>query len=303
MKVRVIYNPAAGGGRDRVLQRVVVALERRGVAAEVYRTRGPGDATQWLRQQSHDGIDMVIAVGGDGTTNEVINGLPSDLPLGVFATGTANVLAQELALPADPEQAAAVIAEGRNLLVWPGRLNERRFVMMAGIGYDAWVVEGVNLAIKQRFGKLAYVLSMLANIGRYGRQRFQVMVDGQVESCYSLVVTNGRCYGGSFILSPQARIDAPRFQVLMFQAPGVRALLATLLRLPFGRMETAPGVVSVPATRVEVRADGDEPVQTDGDLAGRLPALLEVDTVPVPVRVSAAVWQRYQSPVSEPPLQ
>ena len=295
MKVLVIYNPAAGGGREHLLQQFLDALNQHGLQTDVYRTRAPGDATQYLRGRDDQG-DMVIAVGGDGTTNEVINGLKPGVRLGIFATGTANVLGQELALPKDPQRAADIIANGKALPVWPGRLNDRRFVMMAGIGYDAWVVQGVDLSLKQKIGKGAYVVAMLANIARYGSRRYRVRVDGTEHECHSLIVTNGRCYGGSFILSQQADISQPRFQVLLFQRPGRWALIRTLLHLPLGRIEQADGVLSLPAKQVEVLHQPDEPVQADGDLTGYLPASLQVDSEPVPVQVAEATWCRYQRP-------
>lgn len=284
MKALVMYNPVAGGGRDALLARFVVALEARGVKTRVYRTQRAGDATEYLRGTDID-ADIVIAVGGDGTTNEVINGLPDGIPLGVFATGTANVLAQELSLPKRPEQAASVIAAGQDVRIWPALIDGRRFMMMAGLGYDAWVVEGVDLALKQTLGKLAYVVSMLRQIGRYGSARYRLLVDGRPHDCFSAILTNGRYYGGSFLLSRQADISRQAIQVLMFQKPGVGSLLRFLLALLFGRMEQMAGVASVSARRVELVSPEGEPVQVDGDLAGRVPVVIEVDSRPLAIRV------------------
>src|SRR5690606_23599161 len=128
MKVLVVYNPAAGGGREALLKQFVRSLQARHAEVEVYRTRAPGDATQHLKARAHPG-DVVVAVGGDGTTNEVLNGLREGVPLGIFATGTANVLARELGLPKHPDQVAEVITQGVNMPVWPGELNGRRFLM------------------------------------------------------------------------------------------------------------------------------------------------------------------------------
>lgn len=284
MKALVIYNPAAGGGQEQKLQRFLAALEQRHVETTLYRTRAPNDATDYLRGLQDQG-DVVVAVGGDGTTNEVINGLKEGTTLALLATGTANVLAKELGLPLNPERAAAVVAGGRNLDIWPALVGERRFVMMAGVGYDAWVVDGVNLALKARFGKLAYVVSMLQQIRRYGSKRYRLLVDGRPHDCFSAIITNGRYYGGSFLLSRRADITRPRLQVLMFQSPGVGSLLRFLLALLFGRMEDMAGVQSVEATRVALESPAGEPVQTDGDPAGVLPLSLAVDAVPVAVRV------------------
>ncbi|MCG8391675.1 MAG: YegS/Rv2252/BmrU family lipid kinase [Pseudomonadales bacterium] len=286
MNITVIYNPAAGGGRERLLCRFVAELEKLGARVRLYHTRGPADATRYLQSLADQG-DCVVAVGGDGTTNEVLNGLAPGVALGVFATGTANVLAKELALPRQPEQAAKVVVQGKSVPVTPVQLNGRRFIMMCGVGYDAWVVDGVNLAVKERFGKLAYVQSMLGQIRRYGERRYRVVVDGRPLDCFSAIVTNGRYYGGSFILSREANILRPQVQVLLFQKPGVRFLLRCLLALLFGRMERVDGVASLKARRVEIHCEGnDEPIQTDGDPAGHLPADIVVEEQSVPMRVA-----------------
>lgn len=286
MKVTVIYNPAAGGGREALLCRFVAELERLGAAVRLYHTKGPNDATDYLNRLTDQG-DCVVAVGGDGTTNEVLNGLAVGVALGVFATGTANVLAKELELPKKPELAAQVVVQGKNVPVTPARLNGRRFIMMCGIGYDAWVVNGVNLTLKQRFGKLAYVQSMLAQISRYGQRHYRVEVDGRPLDCFSAIITNGRHYGGSFVLSKDANILRPHVQVLLFQKPGVRFLLRCLTALLFGRMERVDGVATLRAQRVHIRCEnGNEPIQADGDPAGNLPAEIEVEGAPVPMRVA-----------------
>lgn len=284
MKALVIYNPAAGGGREGLLERLLTALEARQVSVTLYRTTGPGDATRWLLERGVN-EDVVVAVGGDGTTNEVINGLPEGVPLGLFATGTANVLAEELGLPRRPEKAAEVIAGGRNLTIWPGRLGERRFVMMVGLGYDAWVVDDVSLGLKSIIGKGAYVWSMLRQVRRYGRHRYQLEIDGAPHHCYSAVLTNGQRYGGRFLISSQADITAPKIQVLLFQVPGPLFLLRALLALPFGRMEQVPGVASLSAEQVRLLSPEGESLQADGDPAGQLPVHIEVDRTAIEVRV------------------
>lgn len=297
MKVLVVYNPAAGGGREARLRRFLAALELEGLEVEVHRTRAPGDATAHLCAREWQG-DVVVAVGGDGTTSEVINGLAPGVPLAVFATGTANVLGRELELPVDPREAARVIAARRTLDIWPGRLDGRRFIMWVGIGYDAWVVNTVDLRLKARIGKGAYAVAMLRQIARYGSCRFRLEIDGHPHECLSAVVANGRLYGGSFVLSQQANLARPGLQVLLFQRPGRGFLLRCLLALLFGRMERVPGVQSLAARSVQVTADGDEPLQADGDPAGRLPAVIVADEVPVPVVVPERTLKRYAAAVA-----
>jgi diacylglycerol kinase (ATP) len=291
MRITVIYNPVAGGGAEEKLTRFLSALEAGGAQLRVYHTRGPGDGTRWLLEQEDQG-DCVVAVGGDGTTNEVINGLHDGVGLGLFATGTANVLGRELGIPSNPEKAAEIILEGANLNVWPARLDGRRFVMMAGIGYDGWVVANLNLALKKKIGKAAYILAMLQQIPRYGSERFRLLIDGRPYDCLSAVLTNGRHYGGSFVISRRANIAKPGLQVLMFQKPGRWTLVKYLFSLLFARMENMNGVVSLTARRVEIQKPAGEPIQIDGDPAGTLPATVTVDEQPVAVRVGVVTARR-----------
>lgn len=152
MKVLVVYNPTAGGGKEALLQQFVDALKKRGATVEVYRTKYAGDATVYLKNLEDQG-DCVVAVGGDGTTNEVINGIKPSVPLGLFATGTANVLVKELMLPKKADLAAEIIVHGHTLNIWPSRLNNHRFCMMVGIGYDAEVVHGADMVLKQKLAR------------------------------------------------------------------------------------------------------------------------------------------------------
>lgn len=292
MNVLVIYNPVAGGGRERALEQLVQQLAARGAEVEVYRTRAPGDATQHLRSRIKQG-DVVVAVGGDGTTNEVINGLQPGVPLAVMATGTANVLAQELSLPAAPDQVAALVMDGARMQVWPGVLNGRRFLMWVGIGYDAWVVNATRLVIKRWFGKGAYVLAMLSQVARFGQVQYRIRVDGEEHACFSAIVANARYYGGRFVLSHAANISRPTLQVLLFRKPGRWTLLKTLAALPFGRMEQADGVLSLPAQHIEVAAVANEPLQADGDPAGLLPATISVDGASLTVCVPEATRRAF----------
>lgn len=284
MDITVIYNPTAGGGRERRLRRFVRALEEGGARVRLYYTRAPGDATRYLKALEEQG-DCVVAAGGDGTTNDVLNGLKPGVALGLFPEGTANVLAREVRIPRRPEAAARIVLEGRTQAVTPARLNGRRFMVMCGVGYDAWVVDQVDLILKRRLGKLAYLLAMIRQLFRYGETRFRVTVDGRPLDCFSAVITNGRRYGGSFLLSRKASLSRPSLQVLLFQRPGLWFLLRCMLALLLGRLETLDGVASLSAERLRIEAPGREPVQADGDPAGWLPADIEMEDRPVLLRV------------------
>jgi len=284
----VIVNPAAGRHGLALAEDVLAAMRRRGVDPQVYRTRGPGDAIEFLRGQ-HDCPEVVVAAGGDGTVNEVINGLVGrHAVLGLIPGGTTNVLATELGYPSAAEDIAAVLVDGREKPVFLSRVNGRRFGMMTGIGYDAWVVAGVDHDIKKRFGKLAYVLSMLRQLRAFGQHRYRVSIDGKVHEAYSMVITNGRHYAGSYVLARQADVSQPELQVILVQTQSALRFLAMLLLLPFGLVEKLSFIRSVSGRDIRVELIGEttaDPVQADGDTVSRMPADIRVEDVATQVLV------------------
>ncbi len=284
MKILVIYNPVAGGGREKSLQKFVAALVKRGADVELYRTRFAGDATEHLRTRDDQG-DCVVAVGGDGTTNEVINGIKPGVPLGLFATGTANVLVKELGLPANAELAAEVIVNGQTREIWPAKLGERRFCMWVGLGFDAKVVHGADMALKEKIGKAAYMVSMCRELLHFGKERYRLELDGRPYDCFSAILANGQHYGGSFTLSRLADIGRQSIQVLMFQHNSRWSLFKFVVALVLGRAESVNGVMSVAAKEVKLIDPAGAELQMDGDPAAPLPATVSIDKTPLPVRV------------------
>lgn len=292
MKVLVIYNPVAGGGKEKQLQKFLAALVKRGAEVELHRTRYAGDAIDFLKGRDDQG-DCVVAVGGDGTTNEVINGIKPGVALGLYATGTANVLVRELALPGNAELAAEVVMHGYTLDIWPASLNGRRFCMWVGVGFDARVVHGADMALKKKIGKAAYVLSMLRELLHFGDQRYRLLIDGRPYDCCSAIIANGQHYGGNFVLSRLADISRRSVQVIMFQNTSRWALLRFFVALLFGRAESCNGVLSLAAEKVELVSPAGEVLQMDGDPAPSVPGIVEVDSIALPVRISRVLARRH----------
>lgn len=285
----IVFNPAAGHARRQPVDSIVATLRSKGHDVDIHETRGPGDAMTALPGMA-GGYDVVVAAGGDGTVNEVINGLEGqpDITLGLIPCGTTNVLATELGLPGSPEKIAAVLAGGQTRLIHPGSVNGRRFGMMVGVGYDAWVVEGVDAALKKKIGKLAYVLSMLRELRRFGQQRYLLELDGQPHEAGSAVLTLGRHYAGSYILARDARIDRADMDVVLVQTKSAAAFLLMLFALPLGLASRLPFMKTVKAktARISLVGGTSETLQADGDIAGTLPATVSVSTSALRVLVA-----------------
>jgi YegS/Rv2252/BmrU family lipid kinase len=264
-------------------------LEAAGCAVDLCRTRAAGDGERMARQAAlAAGCDLVVAAGGDGTINEVVNGLVKTgdrkpLPLALLPLGTANVLAAEIGVRS-VEDAAAAILEGGVRKAHVGMANGRCFTMMVGAGFDAHVVRGVDPAWKRRLGKGAYGLEMLRQMARYPFGRYSIHIDGAEHEAASVIVAKGHYYGGRYVCAPAARLDDPLFQVCLFERGGRRAVIRYALALGTGRLAGRSDYRIVPGRTVRIEGPASDPVQGDGEMLTRLPADITLSPQPLLLR-------------------
>jgi len=270
MKIKLIANPAAGGDALRRIRQVQDHFERHACSVDLFLTTCRGNAEQAAAAARAGGYDRIVALGGDGTLNEVINGLaPSPIPLAFIPLGTVNVLALELGIPFALEEACRVALFGTPRPLALGSAGGRKFLLMAGIGFDAAVVRRVSGRLKRRIGRFAYVAAALQELCGYAAPPLQVtLADGTTEEASWVVIGNGRLYGGRFSLTPGARLDDESFEVFLLRPSGRLPLLGALLRAGCGR---PPGVAARLVRTTALRIAGPAPVQVDGDDLGDLP--------------------------------
>lgn len=272
-RVLVIHNPTAGGRRRRKFERVLNALVHTGVEVDVRPTTKRGDAEAFARAASAMTHDVIAVAGGDGTINEVVNGLSDpNLPLAVIPMGTANVLAHEIGLGGTVKEIAETIAFGKPRRISVGVVNGRRFVMMAGFGFDAYVVSQVKPAVKRLLGKMAYVLSTLAALASFKFPKYRVTLDGKTFDVASAVIANGHFYGGRFVAARHARLGDPTLHAVLFLKRGPWRAMRYAIWLTLDRLDKLPDVMIVPATDISVERVDEGPVQGDGDILAYLPA-------------------------------
>jgi YegS/Rv2252/BmrU family lipid kinase len=282
----VIFNPVAKGDKARRFHRHLGELADDCVFRP---TTGPGMARELARGAVEDGFEVVAAAGGDGTVNEVLNGI-GDAPegfsraaLGVIPLGTANVFARELKIPLRLVPCWSVLRAGKTDTVdlvratyqSKGQTVQRWFVQVAGAGLDARAVELVDWNLKKRTGFLAYVVAGLRALKE--RQPLIITVANGTESRGELVLLgNGRLYGGPFGLFPQANLRNGRLDFRTFPRANWWTVLAALRGVLTGRFEQVNGAPQESATTLELRANQRVPLQIDGEPAGELPARFEV---------------------------
>ena len=287
--ILLIRNPIAGRRRRGLVDDVKRRVRAEGWTVDLVDTTASGDARH-IAETCDGGRYAVIAVaGGDGTINEVVNGLasrPDGGPaLALVPLGTANVLAHELGLRATAAIVARTMIAGRELLVRPGEATghgmesglPRHFSLMAGAGFDAKVVAGVSAPLKRRLGKAAYVWRSMVEARRYRPVRYAVEIDGARYEAASVIVTRSRLYAGPYVLAPAAALGEALLHVCLFERWGRLQTLRFGLALLLGRLPRTGGfrVVTGRDVRISVLSDAGEtrlqPVQIDGDNALTLP--------------------------------
>jgi diacylglycerol kinase family enzyme len=284
----IVFNPTAGQGRRRRLDRALAALRGLSCRHTVVETTHPGHASALARAAAAAGAAVVIAAGGDGTIAEVAGGLAgTPTALGVLPLGTANVFAWELGIPIRPERAAAGLAEGRAVSLHPGVArfadgSSRLFIQMLGAGLDAAVVARLDPGLKRRFGRGAYVWQTVRELARYRFPAVRVSFDGSDVLVRSVIVSKGRFYAGRHLLAPRADFARPGFQLALFQGAGPMPAACYAAALPLNLLPWMPGLTLHHATRIRIEGEGVA-VQADGDAAGYLP--VEVQPTPGPLRV------------------
>lgn len=273
----MVTNPTAGASCGRRLRAIVERLQTLGCAVDLEKTAARGDAERLVAAIDAKAFDAIAAAGGDGTFNEVLNGLPEGgPPLAVLPFGTANVLAREIALPRSIEGIAETLASGPCRRVSIGEANGRRFIMMASVGFDAAVVDHVDPALKRRIGKLAYVVEALKHYALSAPSTYRLRLGGQELSAGGIVIANGRFYGGSFVTSPAADLEKPRLDICRLTRSGRLALPCYLASLLLGRLAARPDVRIDEATDLEILGPEGAPLQADGDVLCRLPARIRI---------------------------
>jgi len=279
----LIYNPYAGKIRRNpgTLQRTTAALARANVNPRVVATDAAGHATLLARLAAEQGADLVLVLGGDGTVNEVVNGLAySDVALGVLPAGTANVLAMELGLGSHLDRATARLALSSPRRIALGRLisadgASRYFLCMAGAGLDAKIVHQVDSALKDRAGKLAYWAAGMAQFPQR-LESLDVRVQGQTHSCGFFLASRVRNYGGDMEIASGSSLRRADFEVVLFEGSNPLRYAGYMLGVLFRRVQKMKGVLTVPAHCAEILSATH--LQIDGEYAGFQTARLEIAT-------------------------
>lgn len=272
-KVCLIVNPISGSGRGlRAAREAAAEFGTLGIAATIRPTGAPGDATRFAAESATD-HDAVFAVGGDGTLNEVVTGLPAGFPAGIIPVGTANVVARDLGVYARPAEAARRAARGVPRPFDVGTVNDRCFLAMVGIGFDGAIVQAICEKRRGPISMATYVAPALSTLWNFRSPTLHVEIDGIREPIphHGAIITNTRNYGGLFSVTPAAKPDDGLLHWIGYKSPSKAALLAYSTFAAWRR--EAPKALATYGSGTSFVVTSDTPcaVEADGDYIGTTP--------------------------------
>jgi len=266
----IILNPAAHSERAQRKRAEVEALARDCAFCTTTRT---GDAESMARRAAEEGFQKIVAAGGDGTINEVVNGLAgTNTTLGVLPIGTMNVFATELGLPVNDLGLCWQIiqSDGTRDVDLP-KANQKFFVQLAGVGLDAQVVKETSTQFKRNFGPLSYLISAAQIAARQPPRLSIQSSEAPVKEGSFVLVGNGRLYGGRFPFFKHAVIDDGLLDVIVFKSLGYLEIIKYLQDVVFSDDIRVPEIEYFQTKQLRVESEQSVPVELDGELVGSCP--------------------------------
>ena len=274
-KLCIIFNPAARGEKANSLRE-----ELEGLAGDIpiLTSAGAGSIDEIAAAAVNQGFDHIIAAGGDGTVNGVINGIgDADVLLSVLPIGTMNVFAYELGFRSlQLKKAWALIQEGQPRTVDLALANQTYFVQLAGVGLDALTVQATDLQMRKTIGPVSYLLAAAQVIGRPAPTLVLNFGDGAQSTGCFVLIGNGRFYGGPFALFREAKNDDGLLDVLIFKHQSYLDIFRYLQGVLIGNHIELHDIEYRQARSVHVSSDGPVPLELDGDVAGSTPVQFEI---------------------------
>src|SRR5258708_24708365 len=289
----LIHNPNAGGGgkgRRRTLDAARHIFAVRGIESELAETTGPGHATEIAHRAASEGRGLVITCGGDGTLNEVINGLAAHkmaprVLLALLPGGTATILAKELDLPGDIPRAAEKLVRGTVKeialgLATPLEHPEKKkyFLSVGGAGPDGMIVYSLDLDLKARLGILAYWWQGAREVFRYSFPHFRIVIGDQKLDASLVIVGRTKNYGGPFKITTGADLFEDQFEIMALTTQTGLRYLSYLPTLWMGNLRATEGVHFQKSDTVICEPLSKNPVyaQVDGEPLARLPVQFKI---------------------------
>ena len=272
-------SPALNFTITECMNRIVYTLAAMDVDIQIAATEYKGHATELARMYAST-HDVIVVIGGDGTINEVVNGMiGTNALLAILPFGTSNVLSLELQLPNSLKDFCAMLES--QFTVKPidlGRCNDRYFTCMAGIGLDAYIIRHTNLGLKKRFGALSYIMTFLRSFWNYRWRKIDIKVGHTTthQTGYFAIVGNSHYYGGSLVVADRAQLTDGKLDICLFKSAGATAFLRYLVSTIRGKISRQSDIDYIQASHFDISSKHPFSVHVDGDYFCRLPVTISV---------------------------
>ena len=284
----IVINPSSG--QTSIIKRIeeiILLLAVKGIRANYTISTSKTDLITLSKQAAQPGLyDLLVAVGGDGTLRDVLTSVVGyDIPVSVIPAGTGNVFAKEMKIPFHSKKWVKMITRAKRCKVDGGLVNGSYFIMMAGVGFDAFTVKNTeSLGIKKIFGKISYIAGFLKSISEYSYPPLQIEVDDTIhDSGYGVIISNTSRYGVYFSLNPAALCNDGFLDCVIYRQRGIFGFLGLFITAYFAflgagkKVKLRGNIRRYRCKKIKITSENKHlPVQIDGDLSGVLPAEISV---------------------------
>jgi len=283
-KLIFIVNPLSSKGKAlKIILKIEQYLEQTSLEYEIHYTEYAGHAIKLAKKISgYSNIKTLIAVGGDGTINEVINGLyPSTIPLGLIPAGSGNDYAKHMGIPTNPIHALKRILNGITHRIDIGKINQRLFINVAGIGFDAEITTIANQSpYKKYFGKAIYIYGFIKGIFTYKPNKLKIIMDDNTylfEKVWFVSIANNKYFGGGMLISPKADNQDGILDICIIKDLSILRLILLFPTIFSGNhLRYKDNVVMLRGKRAKIEVDDNIPGQADGELLNEVNVMVEV---------------------------
>jgi len=287
MSICFIVNPTAGKGKGKIVaEEIYLYMKELSIPYEVKLTTRRNEAEILAQRAAEEGFKKIVAVGGDGTIYEVLNGIiGADVLLGVIPAGTGNDFVRTVGIGKNIGQALHTVVYGKDKFIDCGKANGRYFINVAGVGFDTEILKEVESIKKFLTGKWAYLAGTLKTLLYYKNKSIKISIDGQEYNKEILLAAfaNGKFYGGGMKIAPAASIQDGCFDIIIIHKISKWKILRLFPTIFSGQHIHVKEVSLYQGKKITLSCDYPIPVNLDGDLVGDTPLILEI--IPNAVRV------------------
>lgn len=288
VKIKLIINPLAGVQKrninklkrnilpeQRTEKKIEEFFEENNIKIDISRTKKAGDGTILAKKAKN--YDIVIAAGGDGTINEVINGLDAKTKLGIIPIGSGNVFAKELKIPLQTRKACEVILKEKTKKVDLGTINNKKFIFVAGIGFDAHAITNMKPKLKGLIGKHSYTVAGLKTLFQHKPEELDIKINGKKqEKGYFAIISNVKRYGGNIKITPEAELDDGYLDLCIFKNKDVWSIMKYVVGAASGTISKIKEIKQYKIKKAEIKSKNRVLFHTDAEIGGTTPVKISV---------------------------